>query len=93
MKCNLPHSIFYVFGTLEKSGRKSVIIDNTTFGPMDVKFKNTNFDDAKPFSATPALAKLQAETGSKTRITMRLDNDVLAVFKARAEMTGGSFKR
>lgn len=59
---------------------------------MDVKFKNTNFDDAKPFSATPALAKLQAETGSKTRITMRLDNDVLAVFKARAEMTGGSYQ-
>lgn len=59
---------------------------------MDVKFKNTNFDNAKPVSATPALTKLQAEAGGKTRITMRLDNDVLAVFKARAEMTGGSYQ-
>jgi predicted HicB family RNase H-like nuclease len=27
---------------------------------MDEKFKNTNFDNAKPVSATPALDKLQA---------------------------------
>lgn len=27
---------------------------------MDMKLKNTNFDNAKPVSATPALARLQA---------------------------------
>ena len=60
--------------------------------PMYNKHKNTDFADAKPVSAVPALVKLQAESGGKTRITMRLDNDVLAVFKARAEMTGGSYQ-
>ena len=60
--------------------------------PIYKKHKNTDFTDAKPVSAVSALAKLQAETGGKTRITMRLDNDVLAVFKARAEMTGGSYQ-
>jgi len=51
-----------------------------------------DFADAKPVSAIPALARLQAEHGGKSRITMRLDNDVLAVFKARAEMTGGNYQ-
>ncbi|WP_435627636.1 BrnA antitoxin family protein [Candidatus Ferrigenium straubiae] len=59
---------------------------------MHKKHKNTNFANAKPVSAIPALAKLQTESGGKTRITMRVDNDVLAVFKARAEMTGGSYQ-
>jgi hypothetical protein len=36
--------------------------------------------------------KLQAESGGKSRITMRVDNDVLTVFKARAEMTGGNYQ-
>ena len=58
--------------------------------PMYKNHKNADFTEAKPVAAVPALAMLQAETGGKTRITMRLDNDVLAVFKARAEMTGGS---
>ncbi|ANB03728.1 hypothetical protein ECTOBSL9_1381 [Ectothiorhodospira sp. BSL-9] len=40
----------------------------------------------------PALARLQAEHGGKTRVTMRLDNDVLAVFKARAEIVGGNYQ-
>lgn len=40
----------------------------------------------------PALARLQAERGGKSRITMRLDNDVLAIFKAHAEMTGGNYQ-
>lgn len=51
-----------------------------------------DFSDAKPVSAIPALARLQAESGGKTRITMRLDNDVLAIFKARAEMAGGNYQ-
>jgi uncharacterized protein (DUF4415 family) len=64
----------------------------TNSDPMYKKLKNTDFVDAWPVSSVPALAKLQAEAGGKTRITMRLDNDVLAVFKARAEMTGGSYQ-
>lgn len=60
--------------------------------PEYKKHKNTDFADAKPVSAIPALAKLQAESGGKTRITMRVDNDVLAIFKARAEMTGGNYQ-
>ena len=60
--------------------------------PEYKKHKNTDFADAKLVSAIPALAKLQAESGGKTRITMRVDNDVLAIFKARAEMTGGNYQ-
>jgi uncharacterized protein (DUF4415 family) len=56
------------------------------------KHKDMDFSDAKPVVDVPALAKLQRESGGKTRITMRVDNDVLAVFKARAEMTGGNYQ-
>ena len=56
------------------------------------KYGNTDFSDAKPASAIPALAKLQAATGGKTRITIRVDNEVLAVFKARAEIGGGNYQ-
>jgi uncharacterized protein (DUF4415 family) len=59
---------------------------------MHEKYSDMNFSDAKPASDIPALAKLQAESGRKTRITMRIDNDVLAVFKVRAEMTGGNYQ-
>ena len=40
----------------------------------------------------PALARLQATHGGKSRITMRVDTATLAVFKARAEMTGGNYQ-
>jgi uncharacterized protein (DUF4415 family) len=43
-------------------------------------------------AATSHLAKLQAEAGGKPRITMRVDSDVLATFKARAEMIGGNYQ-
>lgn len=33
-----------------------------------------------------------ATAGGKSRITMRVDNDVLALFKARAEEIGGSYQ-
>jgi uncharacterized protein (DUF4415 family) len=56
------------------------------------KYKDYDFADAKPVCETPHLAKLQAETGGKSRITMRVDNDVLATFKARAEMIGGNYQ-
>ena len=54
--------------------------------------KEYDFSRAKRAAAVPHLAKLQAEAAGKTRITMRVDNDVLAVFKARAEMTGGNYQ-
>lgn len=60
--------------------------------PMHDKFKDYDFSDAKPVSEVPALARLQAEAGGKTRITMRVDNAVLAAFKARAEMCGGNYQ-
>jgi len=59
---------------------------------MYEKFKDYDFSDAKPVAETPHLARLQEEAGGKSRITMRVDNDVLAIFKARAEMVGGSYQ-
>ena len=56
------------------------------------KYKDFDFTDAKPVSETPHLVKLQTEAGGKSRITMRVDNDVLATFKARAEMVGGNYQ-
>ena len=56
------------------------------------KFKDYDFADAKPVSETPHLAKLQVQSGNKARITMRVDSNVLAVFKARAEKVGGNYQ-
>lgn len=56
------------------------------------KYKDFDFADAKSVCETPHLAKHQAESGGKSRITMRVDNDVLATFKARAEMVGGNYQ-
>ena len=56
------------------------------------KYKDYDFTEAKPVSGTPHLAKLQTEAGGKSRITMRVDNEVLATFKARAEMIGGNYQ-
>ena len=60
--------------------------------PLFDRYANMNFSDARPVSAVPALAELQAENGGKSRVTMRLDNEVLAIFKARAERTGGNYQ-
>jgi uncharacterized protein (DUF4415 family) len=60
--------------------------------PLFDRYAEMDFSDAKPVSKIPALAKLQAEHGGKSRITMRVDNDTLAIFKARAEMTGGNYQ-
>lgn len=56
------------------------------------KYKDYDFTAAKPVTETPHLTKLQIEAGGKSRITMRVDNDVLATFKARAEMFGGNYQ-
>jgi len=64
----------------------------TSSDKMYEKYKDFDFSEAKPVAETSHLAKLQVETGGKSRITMRVDNDVLATFKARAEMVGGNYQ-
>ena len=64
----------------------------TSSDNMYDKFKDYDFSDAKPVVAIPALATLQAESSGKSRITMRIDNSVLAAFKARAANMGGSYQ-
>jgi len=54
--------------------------------------KEYDFSGAKRAKDVPHLAKLQAEMTGKSRITMRVDNAVLATFKARAESSGGSYQ-
>ena len=54
--------------------------------------KDYDFSRAKRAGDVPHLVKLQAEAAGKTRITMRVDNAVLAAFKARAESSGGSYQ-
>lgn len=54
--------------------------------------KEYDFSRAKRAVDVPHLAKLQVEMVGKTRITMRVDNTVLAAFKARAEAGGGSYQ-
>ena len=39
-----------------------------------------DFTNAKPVHETPLLANLQAARGGKTRITMRVDSEVLALY-------------
>lgn len=60
--------------------------------PIYEQLTKTDFSDALPVAKVPALARLQAAQGSKSRITMRVDNATLAVFKARAEMTSGNYQ-
>jgi len=54
--------------------------------------KEYDFSKAKRAVDVPHLAKLQAEMAGKTRITMRVDNETLSTFKARAKATGGSYQ-
>ncbi|MBK1702895.1 BrnA antitoxin family protein [Thiococcus pfennigii] len=51
-----------------------------------------DFTEAKPVAEVPALARLQAERGNQSRVTMRVKNGVLAAFKARAEMVGSNYQ-
>ncbi|MDR0779905.1 MAG: BrnA antitoxin family protein [Pseudomonadales bacterium] len=60
--------------------------------PMFARYANMDFADAKPVAKVPTLARLHAEHGGKSRITIRIDNATLAVFKARADMTGGNYQ-
>jgi len=50
--------------------------------------KEYDFSKAKRAKDVPHLAELQAATKGKTRITIMLDNDLLATFRTRAEAEG-----
>ncbi len=65
---------------------------NNNSDAMFEKYADMDFSDAKPVSEVAALAKLQEIQGGKSRITMRVDNATLAIFKVRAEMTGGNYQ-
>ncbi len=60
--------------------------------PEYARFKNLDFADAKPVAKTPHLRRLQSEAGAKSRITMRVDSDVVAIFRARASLHGGNYQ-
>lgn len=60
--------------------------------PLFNQYADLDFSDAKPVIDIPALAKLQAEAGNKSRITIRIDNETLAFFKARAEIKQSSYQ-
>jgi len=50
--------------------------------------KEYDFSKAKRAKSVPHLAKLQAESKGKTRITIMLDNDVLTEYRTRADKEG-----
>ena len=60
--------------------------------PEFARFKNADFAAAKPVAKTPHLRKLQAQAGGKSRVTMRVDSDVVAIFRARAQVSGGNYQ-
>ena len=64
----------------------------TSFDDLDRKMESMSFKNAKPVKDIPALARLQAEHGAKQRVTMRLDGDLIAAFKAKAAACGGSYQ-
>jgi len=47
-----------------------------------------DFSEGKRAKDVPHLTKLQAEMQGKSRITIMLDNDVLAAFRSRAKVEG-----
>ena len=65
---------------------------NANSDPLYNALGDMDFADAKPVAAVPALAALQAAQAGKSRITMRVDNSTLAVFKSRAQTTGGNYQ-
>jgi len=50
-----------------------------------------DFSRAKPAKDVPALAGIQQENQGKERITIRIDADVLAWFRAQVK-TGGNYQ-
>jgi uncharacterized protein (DUF4415 family) len=54
--------------------------------------KQYDLTKARRAKTVPHLARLQAEAKGKTRITIMLDNDLLALFRARAEAEGVGYQ-
>jgi uncharacterized protein (DUF4415 family) len=54
--------------------------------------KQYDFSKAKRAKSIPHLARLQAESRGKTRITIMLDNDVLMAFRAKADSEGTGYQ-
>ncbi|MEI6738627.1 MAG: BrnA antitoxin family protein [Pseudomonadota bacterium] len=65
---------------------------NDNSDPLFTQYSNIDFSTAKPVAQVPVLAQLQAAHGGKSRITVRIDNATLAVYKARAEISGGNYQ-
>ena len=51
-----------------------------------------DFSNAKRAHEVPHLVQLHAEQSGKSRVTMRIDNNILAFFKARAKASGASYQ-
>lgn len=64
----------------------------TPVDPVYENFKDLDFSNAKPVSLVPHLQALQTSAGLKSRITMRVDSDVVAVFRARAAAAGANYQ-
>jgi len=58
----------------------------------DKKQEQVNIVNAKAVMNTGALHQMQENTGVKSRITMRVDSDVLELFRARAATSGGNYQ-
>jgi uncharacterized protein (DUF4415 family) len=54
--------------------------------------KQYDFSKAKRAKNVPHLARLQAESKGKTRITIMLDNDLLMAFRAKAQAEGTGYQ-
>ena len=54
--------------------------------------KEYDFSNAKRAHEVQHLAKLQAENTGKTRITIFLDDDILAEFRERAKKSGKGYQ-
>ena len=65
---------------------------NNNSDPLFNSYQNINFENVKSVEKISALSKLQAQEGKKSKITIRVDNSTLAIFKARAEMTGENYQ-
>ncbi|MEO6080144.1 MAG: BrnA antitoxin family protein [Steroidobacteraceae bacterium] len=54
--------------------------------------KQYDFSKARKAKSVPHLARLQAEATGKTRITIMLDDDLLMLFRTRAESEGTGYQ-
>jgi len=59
--------------------------------PLYEQYADMDFTDAMPVADVPALAKLQAEQGGKSTITIRVDNAILSAIKAQAKVSGADY--